>query len=163
MNDLLSAAPDADSESLALPGTWTALRDMAIDPPGELIPFLTDVGSPLDPAAVERPEAEVDDWPLMSKAFAAADAWRPCWALTWATRSLRSTLALTPLCSLCTQRVNCCEVGAVWRIDSNIAVTRRPAGVSARFAAAWWAVRPAPESSVRPSRHEVDPAIDGTN
>jgi hypothetical protein len=100
VKDLLSAAPDADSESLAPPGTWTAVRDTAIDPPGELIPFLTDVESPLEPAALAAEcVAEVDDWPLMMEAFAAAEAWRPCWALTWATRSLRSTLALTPLCS----------------------------------------------------------------
>ena len=41
-----------------------------------------------------------------------------------------------PAWILWTHWVTCCCVGAVWRIDSNIAVTCRPAGVSARFAAA---------------------------
>ena len=77
-------------------------------------------------------------------------------------RSLRSTLTLTPPCSLWTHRFNWVLVGLVPRMDSNVAMTRRPAGVSARgLVTSAWAF--APESSTRSSRHEADVATDGAN
>jgi hypothetical protein len=72
------------------------------------------------------------------------------------------TLTDVPAWIRWTHRVTCCWVGAVWRIDSNIAVTRWPARVSARSATAW-AEPPAAERSVRSSRADADPEIDGTN
>jgi hypothetical protein len=103
--------------------------------------------------------------------FATAAGGAPAaFTLASAIRSFFKTLTLIPLRRSWTHRFNCAPVGAVWRIDSNSAVTFRPAGMSARGLAPWWstavrwAVEPtAPQSSTRSSRCAAVAPIDGTN
>jgi hypothetical protein len=167
------------------------IKDLLGPPPAATVPGLkfnrfTDLVTPMstiEPVAAvlimpsRRPvdavddETTVDDADAGGSVFIAAvaagtDACTP-WLRAIATSSLRRTRALTPRCSLWTQRVNSAPVGAVLRIDSYNPITTWPAWLFARFLAAGCAtsapcaLRPAAERSTRSSRHEVAPETEG--
>jgi hypothetical protein len=102
-------------------GICLTLRPVAAT--AELSPSGKTAAALARPVMFAAPDAEVGEPPLTTT-FMETDAGMPARAFASAVRSLRSTLAPTPLRSACTQCVNCWPVGAVWRIDSNCAVTR---------------------------------------